>query len=126
MGLLSDKEGDYNAYVAPFSDPTNLTRVSPVKGAEPLFSQNTREIFYFTWGKKKLQWMVVPYKTQPTFKIGEPQYLFEGDYLDLGGRTWDVHPGGQRPGDHRHGARGGGLWPDGAPGLRAVAALRAG
>ena len=40
--------------------------------------------------------MAVPYETEPTFKFGKPEMLFIGDYIDLPGRGWDVHPDGQK------------------------------
>ena len=41
--------------------------------------------------------MTVPVQTEPSFTPGTPEVLFEGDYvLEVGGRTHDVSPDGQR------------------------------
>jgi hypothetical protein len=40
--------------------------------------------------------MVVSYKTEPTFSHSIPLVLFEGDYVDIPGRSWDVSPDGKR------------------------------
>ncbi len=41
--------------------------------------------------------MTVPVQTEPSFTPGTPEVLFEGDYvLEVGGRSYDVAPDGQR------------------------------
>ena len=42
--------------------------------------------------------MAVPVRTDPTFEVGSPQFLFEGRYLDgrLGPPEYDITPDGER------------------------------
>ncbi|OVE79517.1 hypothetical protein BVY01_02315 [bacterium I07] len=96
LGYLSLREGEMNTFIKPYPGPGDEMRVSPDRGSEPIWSPTTNEIFYFTWGMNTLKYMVVPYKNESDFYLGEPKLLFEGDYVELVGRNWDVHPDGQR------------------------------
>ena len=40
--------------------------------------------------------MVASYTTRPKFNPEVPQVLFEGDYVNVRGRSYDVSPDGQR------------------------------
>ena len=40
--------------------------------------------------------MAVPVATLPEIQIGEPEIFFEGEFVNIGGRSYDVHPDGQR------------------------------
>jgi hypothetical protein len=40
--------------------------------------------------------MAVSYSTNPKFSAELPRVLFEGDYVNVAGRSYDVSPDGQR------------------------------
>ena len=61
-------------------------------GEEPIWSPNGDELFYRNVNK----WMVVSISTEPEFKAGTPQVVFEGPYLNVSGLSYDVAPDGQR------------------------------
>ena len=42
------------------------------------------------------KWMVVSIPTEPEFKAGTPQVVFEGPYVNVSGLSYDVAPDGQR------------------------------
>ena len=63
----------------------------------PLWSQDGRELFY----RNGDEIIVVKVETDPTFKPGKPELLFQGPYfqdsLNLGGITsWDIDQNGKR------------------------------
>ena len=61
-------------------------------GEEPIWSPNGDELFYRSVNK----WMVVSITTEPEFKAGTPQVVFEGPYINVSGLSYDVAPDGQR------------------------------
>ena len=71
-------------------------KVSTEGGAHPVWSPDGRELFYVGTGPAI---MVVPVESEPTFRAGNPERLFEGEYV-LGsaaaGRSFDIAPDGQR------------------------------
>jgi len=66
--------------------------IDEVDGQMFIAMEFTRELFYRN-GRK---WMAVSYSTNPKFSFELPKVLFEGDYLNVSGRSYDVSPDGQR------------------------------
>jgi serine/threonine-protein kinase len=79
-------------YVEPYPPTGERWKVSTDWGEEPIWSPNFNELFYRN-GRK---WMVVKYTTVPNFSPERPKVLFEGDYLNVGGLSYDVSPDGRR------------------------------
>jgi len=92
IAYTSDEQGQYDVYVQPFPQTGERWRVSTEGGEEPVWSPNANELFYRN-GRK---WMVVAYATTPKFNPEVPQVLFEGDYVNVRGRSYDVSPDGKR------------------------------
>jgi hypothetical protein len=88
----SEQSGRSEVYLRRFPDAASLSPISSKGGEEPLWSPNGDELFY----RNGQEWMVVAIRNgSPLPAIGEPQVLFQGDYLNVPGRSYDVMPDGQ-------------------------------
>jgi Tol biopolymer transport system component len=87
-------------YVHPFPDVNNgRWQVSTDGGNSPLWSPDSRELFYLTGDYTADAIMRVPVETEPTFKCGKPELLFRGTYIGYwpnNGTPWDIHLDGKR------------------------------
>jgi Tol biopolymer transport system component len=92
LAYTSDEQGQDEVYAQPHPQTGEKWRISTEGGDEPVWSRSSRELFYRN-GRK---WMVVSYSTNPKFSVELPKVLFEGDYLNVSGRSYDVSPDGQR------------------------------
>ena len=86
-----------HVYVSPYPTPAVKYLVSEEEGGEaPVWSPDGTELFYRSGDRM----MVVPIQTDPTFRAGRPEILFEGRYVTS--RIWrgppyyDISPDGQR------------------------------
>ena len=62
-------------------------------GIQPLWARNERELFYLN-GEALI---AVSIETDPSFTVGNPAVVFEGQYYgSQGGRSYDVSPDGER------------------------------
>jgi serine/threonine-protein kinase len=92
----SARSGTWEIYVQPFPNPSEgQWMVSMGGGAEPRWSPDGKELFYFA-GQTL---MAVPVSLQPTFSSGKPAALFDAPiqtaYLGDSHR-WQVAPDGKR------------------------------
>jgi Tol biopolymer transport system component len=92
----SERSGTLEIYVQPFPDPSQgKWMVSSGGGAEPRWSRDGKELFYFS-GQTL---MAVPVSLTPTFSSGAPVKLFDAaiqaGYINDGDR-WQVAPDGKR------------------------------
>jgi hypothetical protein len=78
--------------VRPYPAMDRVWQISYDLGEEPIWSPNRDELFYRSVNK----WMVVSIPTEPEFKAGTPQVVFEGPYVNVSGLSYDVAPDGQR------------------------------
>ncbi|MCI0698129.1 protein kinase [candidate division KSB1 bacterium] len=92
IAYTSDEQGQYEIYVQPYPQTGERWRISTEGGDAPVWSRSSRELFYRN-GRK---WMAVRYSTDPKFSFELPKLIFEGDYLNVWGRSYDVSPDGQR------------------------------
>ena len=90
----SGESGRSEIYVQPFPGSGGKWLISSEGGIAPVWARNGRELFYFNGNKM----MAVDITTQPTFRAGTPQMLFEElNYVGGGTRAdYDVSPNGQR------------------------------
>jgi len=79
-------------YVEPYPRTGERWKVSTDWGEEPVWSPNSNELFYRN-GRK---WMVVRFTTSPNFSPEEPKVLFEGDFVNVAGLSYDVSSDRQR------------------------------
>ncbi len=92
IAYASDEQGQSDVYVQPYPQTGEKWRISTEGGGEAVWSRSSQELFYRN-GRK---WMAVSYSTNPKFSFELPKLLFEGDYLNAGGRSYDVSRDGQR------------------------------
>jgi serine/threonine-protein kinase len=92
IAYVSDEQGQYNIYVQPYPQTGQKWQISTEGGEEPAWSPVSNELFY----RNDRKWMVVSYSTNPKFSAELPRVLFEGDYINVPGRSYDVSPDGRR------------------------------
>jgi serine/threonine-protein kinase len=93
LAYHSDETGSREVYVQRFPDLGDKELVSTDGGEQPLWSPDGQELFYR--GPRGM--MVVPVETDPTFRAGDPEVLFDQQYyFDRSRRTYDLAPDGQR------------------------------
>lgn len=91
IAFTSDESGHYAMCVRSASGGGERWQVS-VGGEEPVWSADGRELFY----RDGSRWMAVAITTADGFQSGQPRLLFEGPYLNVSGRSFDVSPDGRR------------------------------
>jgi hypothetical protein len=94
LAYVSDESGRYEIYVQPYPGPGGKWQISTEGGTEPAWNHNGREMFYRSGDKM----MAVDIATQPSFTVGKPHMLFEGQYLPTPGTSpnYSVSVDGQR------------------------------
>ncbi len=99
LAYMSDELGLSHVYVSPYPNPNVKWLVSGEEGGtEPVWSPDGNELFYRSGNRM----MVVSVQTEPTFRAGRPEVLFEGSFVTtrLGGPIaypyYDISPDGQR------------------------------
>jgi eukaryotic-like serine/threonine-protein kinase len=94
LAYVSDESGRYEVYVQPYPGPGGKWQISTEGGTEPMWNPNGRELFYRNGNKM----MAVDIVTQPSFTVGRPRMLFEGQYqpTPVTFPNYDVYPDGQR------------------------------
>jgi len=92
IAYTSDEQGQLEVYVQPYPQTGEKWRISTEGGLKPTWSRSSHELFYRN-GRK---WMAVSYSTNPKFSAELPRVLFEGDYINVPGRPYDVSPDGRR------------------------------
>ncbi len=98
LAYVSNELGRNQVYVRPYPGPDIKFLVSEETegGGEPVWSPDGRELFYRTGDKM----MLVSIETEPTFRAGRPDVLFEGSYrstpIPLGMQYYDIMPDGQK------------------------------
>ena len=104
LAYASDQAGRDEIYVTRFPNPGGIIQVSDAGGANPLWSPDGRELYYFE-GRKFIS---VNVAYDPEFRVVSRATLFEGDFVQYRWqRQYDVHPDGERfvmisnpPGSH--------------------------
>ena len=90
----SDEDGDLDVYVRPFSDVDGgKWKVSTQGGFHPVWSPDGSELFYVSGDAM----VVAPITSNPTFRHGNPEVVFEGRYnFGRNLRTFDLSTDGTR------------------------------
>ena len=93
LAYTSGHTGEYHNYVQPLP-PTGVVRqVSLVGGAEePRWSRDGRRLYY----RSGQRIMVATVATRPELSVGTPAVFFEGDFVNVGGRSYDISIDGSR------------------------------
>ena len=92
IALTSSDSGRYEVYVEPFPPTGERWMISSDGGEEPVWSPSSDEV-YFRYGNK---WMAVTVKTEPSFSTGSARMIFEGNFANTPGYSYDIHPDGDR------------------------------
>jgi Tol biopolymer transport system component len=92
LAYASDESGRSEVYVTSYPAGRGRTLISFDGGEEPTWSRDGKELFY----RNGQRWMTVPISTRPAFDPGRPRLLFEGNYLNVSGLSYDVTADGRR------------------------------
>ena len=99
LAYVSNESGRSEVYVQPFPASSGRWQISTGGGTFPTWSRIRHELFYSTPD----QIMVVPYVAEgDSFRADKPQLWSERRFLPrafvglLGGRSFDLHPDGER------------------------------
>ena len=98
LAYVSNELGRNHVYVRPYPGPDIKFLVSEEAqgGGEPVWSPDGAELFYRNGNRM----MAVPVQSEPTFRAGKPEVLFEGLYrttpIPAGLQYYDISPDGQR------------------------------
>jgi Tol biopolymer transport system component len=96
LAYVSDESGKQEVYVQPFPSSGGKWQISTAGGREPVWSRDSKEIFYVTPDPSN-KLMAVDVKTSPGFEAGAPRVLFETHLKSgPGGRRFDVSADGKR------------------------------
>jgi len=89
----SPVSGEYQNYLQPVPPTGVRYQVSRVGGAEePRWSQDGTKIYY----RSGLRIMLVDVQLKPEIVLGEPRVFYEGSFVNVGGRSYDISPDGTR------------------------------
>ncbi len=91
MAYTSDREGQWHVYVQPYPDMDRRIPISDGTGEMPIWSSKGDELFY----RSNNKWVVASISTEPEFIVHKREVRFEGDYLNVGGVSYDVAPDGR-------------------------------
>ncbi len=94
LAYISDESGRFEVYVQLYPGPGEKWQISTEGGTEPVWNRNGRELFY----RSGAMMMAVDVIAQPSFSVGKPRMLFEGQYQPSPYvyENYDVSPDGQR------------------------------
>jgi len=89
----SPVSGEYQNYLQPVPPTGVRHQVSRIGGAEePRWSRDGSKIYY----RSGLRIMVVDVQLSPEIVLGEPRVFYAGSFVNVGGRSFDIHPDGSR------------------------------
>jgi len=94
MAYVSNESDRNEIYVRAFPDlDAGRWQVSTDGGTQPLWASDGQELFY----RNAEAVIAVPIQADPSFRVGNPEVMFEGGYvLEQGGPNYDVSPDGER------------------------------
>jgi hypothetical protein len=92
LAYVSNQSGRDEVYVTSFPIPKGIVQVSIAGGANPAWSADGRELFYF----EGTQFIAVSIATKPDLRVAGRRTLFEGSFRQYRWqRQYDVHPDGE-------------------------------
>jgi len=85
--------GEYQNYLQPVPPTGARYQVSRAGGAEePRWSRDGSKIYY----RSGLRIMVVDVQLSPEIVLSEPRVFYEGSFVNVGGRSFEISPDGKR------------------------------
>ncbi len=91
LAFTSNDTGQFEVYVESFPDRRTVRQISTGGGVEPRWCR-CGDLFYRVGN----QWMSVTMRPGPELRWDPPQRVFQTDFLDTMGRSYDVSPDGRR------------------------------
>ncbi len=88
----SDETGQFEIWVRSFPDGDTVRQISVDYGIEVVWCQECDELFY----RKGNQWMASTVSLSPELSWEPPRVVFQTDFIDTPGLSYDVSPDGQR------------------------------
>ena len=89
----SPVSGEYQNYLQPVPPTGARYQVSRIGGAEePRWSRDGSKIYY----RSGQRIMVVDVQISPEIALSEPRVFYEGEFVNVGGRSYDISPDGKR------------------------------
>jgi Tol biopolymer transport system component len=93
IAYTSSSSGAYHIYIQPVPANGRLYQVSRQGGSEePRWSEDGSKVYY----RSNSRIMMADVTTEPEITIGEPEVFYAGTFENLGGRSYAVHPDGER------------------------------
>ena len=94
LAHVSDESGQDEVYVRPYPGPGPRFLISSDGGQEPVWSPDGRELYY----RNGDQVLAVAITTEPAFRPGRPELLFEARYekSPVPAVNYDISPDGKR------------------------------
>jgi hypothetical protein len=93
IAYTSNETGRYEVYVIPWPATGQKWQISSDGGMEPKWSYSRKEIYFRSLDMKKM--MVAGYEVAPSFVPDKCRVLWEGEYLDIAGYSYDITPEGE-------------------------------
>lgn len=93
VAYTSPVSGQYQNYLQPVPPTGARYQVSRVGGAEePRWSRDGSKLYY----RSGQRIMVVDVQASPEIVLSEPRVFFEGGFVNVGGRSYEISPDGSR------------------------------
>jgi Tol biopolymer transport system component len=92
IAYSSDKTGRYEIWLQSFPSGDVVRQLSVYGGAEPVWCRESGELFF----RRSYQWFATQVTLHPELSWEPPRLVFETDFIDTPGRSYDVTPDGQR------------------------------
>ncbi len=91
VGYMTNESGRYEIEVRSYADAEDWRPVSNGAGGEAVFCRACDDIFYHLGNT----WYAARVTTTPELQIGPPRLVWQTDFIDTPGRSYDVSPDGQ-------------------------------
>ena len=90
VAYTSNETGAFEVWIRSYPDGSVVRQISDGGGLETMWSP-TGELFY----RRGDRWMSVAITTEPTLSWSAPRQVFQTDFIDTLGRSYDVSSDGQ-------------------------------
>jgi serine/threonine protein kinase/Tol biopolymer transport system component len=92
IAYTSDESGQYEIYVKRYPATEERWQISSGSGEEPVWSAAGNELFF----RRGREWLSASIRMAPDFEAQPPRVVFNGNYTNVPGLSYDVTPDGMR------------------------------